>query len=244
LEPLPPKARFERQRDKLTRDLGKLQKNAEELSAYLGETRLCHYWLLVPLFDWSELVAHCEKRAAILRAAKLVILDDSFTVGVQTDDAYPLERAQLIADVRALDLGVPDVSDEQRVDWAEAEENISLVADLERKLRALAIDESAQTELRTEMLGHYLAAEDMLARVRAEAPEVWHRFDNRIRARERVLATERLLDDGGPNLRLAQTVDSLTDDFLSESSRLVPGDAQAIALGTAAAWLLQCPLEF
>lgn len=244
IEPLPPKTRYEKQRDKLTEDLGKLRKNSSELAGYLGLTTLTHYWLLVPLFDWPELLAHCEKHARILRDAGLKFIGDDFTVGVQTDEAYALERAELIDGLRALKIGVPDVAEEDRVNWAEAEENITLVADLERKLRSLALGEGDQAALRQEMLGHYLVGEDMLARVLGEAPDVWYAFDNRIRARQRLLATEKVLDQSTPAVRLQSTVASLADDLQQESARLIRGDAEAIALGAAASWLLQCPLEF
>jgi hypothetical protein len=244
IEPLPAKARYEKQRDKLTEDLGKLEKNASELASYLGQTKLTHYWLLVPLFDWPDLLAHCEKRAAILREAALVIINPNFHVGVQTDAAYKLERAELIDGLAPLDLGVPEITEEEKVNWAEAEDNISLVGDLERKLRSIGLENDGQASLREEMLSHYLASDDMLSRVRGEAPDVWHRLDNRIRARERLLATEKLLTDAAPVARLKSTYQGLADDLQKEAPRLTRGDAEAIALGVAASWLLQCPLEF
>lgn len=244
IEPLAAKARYEKQRDKLTEDLGKLEKNASEVAGYLGGTKLRHYWLLVPIFDWPDLLTHCERRASILRAAGLSILADSFTVGVQTDEAYAVERAEILDGLRALDVGVPIVTPEQGVDWAEAETNIGLVRDLERKLRSLHLTDTEQATLRQEMLAHYLASDDMLGRVRAEAPDVWHRLDDRIRSRERLLATEKVLSTAPPITRLQSTVTSLADDLQHASPRLVRGDAEAIALGAAASWLLQCPLEF
>jgi hypothetical protein len=51
LEPLSTQERYEKHRDKLTQDLGKLEKNQDALVIILGTTRLKRYVFMVPRFD-------------------------------------------------------------------------------------------------------------------------------------------------------------------------------------------------
>ncbi|MDP9231249.1 MAG: hypothetical protein M3O73_00605 [Actinomycetota bacterium] len=69
LEPLSSKERYEKHRDKLTRDLGKLETNEETLLVIFGSTKLNRYVFMVPLFE-PRLLEHCGKRWLPQRPAR------------------------------------------------------------------------------------------------------------------------------------------------------------------------------
>jgi hypothetical protein len=242
LEPLSAKDRYEKHRDKLTSDLAKLEANQAKLAVLFGTMRLRQYILMVPHFD-TRLLEHCGTKRNEFRAKALPILADDFEVSVQTEADYPVERAQLIEVALApLALDVPDIDQTAREQWEEA--HVPLVETLTEKLRTFNLSEEKRIELRDEFLRHYLRREQLLDQVFAEAPETHVRLERRIRQREQLLASARLLSGQPPIEHVQTVVASLTQELRDESRALQPAAAEAIAYGTAADWMVRCPLDF
>lgn len=242
LEPLSAKGRYEKQRDKLTSDLNKLVTNVAALTVILGETRLDRYVFMVPRFDVT-LLEHCGEKASQMRDRNLAILTDAFDIVVHTDANYPTERAQLIETALApLQLEIEEVGADARTEWATA--HVSLVDTLTAKIAKLNDDPDRQIEMRDEFLDFYLRREQILSQVLAEAPETHVRLMGRIRERERLLAMARLTTTDPPLEHATSVVSALTAELMSVSKALQPTTAEALAYGTAADWMLRCPLDF
>jgi hypothetical protein len=242
LEPLSTKDRYEKHRDKLTRDLGKLATNAAALAVILGTTSLRRYVFMVPQFD-PQLLEHCGRKSGEMRALGLAILEVDFDIVVQTEDNYPLELAQLIElALEPLLIEIPEVEAEVQARWAAA--NVPLVATLTEKIGRFRLSEKDSLELRDEFLRHYLSREQLLGQILDEAPEIRARLERRIRQRETLLATARLMAGMQPLEHANSVVRELKDELLNESKALQPVGAEALAYGTAADWLIRCPLDF
>ena len=242
LEPLSAKERYEKHRNKLTGDLAKLEINEAKLAVLFGTMRMRQYIFMVPQFD-TRLLEHCGAKRDEFRAKALSILAEDFDVTVQTETNYPVERAQLIEVALApLGLEIPDVEEATREQWAEA--NVPLVDTLTEKLRKLSFSEEKQEKLRAEFLQHYLRRDQLLDQVFSEAPETHVRLERRIRQREQLLASARLMSDESPPEHAKTVIASLTQELLDESKALQPAGAEAIAYGTAADWMVRCPLDF
>lgn len=242
LEPLSAKERYEKHRDKLTRDLGKLETNEHELVVILGSTKLTRYVFMVPQFD-PPLLAHCGKQCEKMRAKRLRILADGFDIVIQTEENYPTERAQLIEHaLKPLQLDIPDVDESVRTEWAAA--NVSLVDALTTKIAKFGLADKQQEELRDQFLSHYLRREQLLEHVFNEAPETHVRLEARIRQREHLLAMARLMGTAQPLEHANSVIRDLTQELLEESKALQAPAAEALAYGTAADWMVRCPLDF
>ena len=242
LEALSTKERYEKHRDKLTRDLGKLETNQDELAVILGSTKLGRYVFMVPQFD-PPLLTHCGKQCEKMRAKRLRILADGFDIVVQTEENYPTERAQLIEHaLKPLQLNIPSVDESFRTQWAAT--NVSLVDALTAKIGKFGLPGEQQEELRDEFLSHYLRREQLLEQVFNEAPETHVRLEARIRQRERLLAMARLMDAAPPLEHATSVIRGLTKELLEESEALQAPGAEALAYGTAADWMVRCPLDF
>ncbi|MFC6934883.1 hypothetical protein ACFQHO_34150 [Actinomadura yumaensis] len=94
--------RYEKQRDKLTEDLCKLEKYRIELAEILGNAPIRHYLFMVPALDSRKIVKHAQRKSREYRAKNLSFLDDSFTVTVVTDEAFSDVRGQVTKEDIAL----------------------------------------------------------------------------------------------------------------------------------------------
>lgn len=242
LEPLLVSERYEKHRDKLTKDLRKLEKNHDELAVILGSTKLKRYVFMVPQFE-PALLTHCGKKCDEMKGRDLSILDDDFDIVVHTEQNYPTELAQLVElALEPLQLDIPDVEGDTRAAWAAA--NVSLVNALTTKIGKFRLDVQQQEDLRDEFLKHYLRREQLLEQVFNEAPETHVRLEQRIRQREQLLSTVRLMTADLPLEHANSVIQQLTQELLEESKALQAPSAQALAYGTAADWMVRCPLDF
>lgn len=82
---------YEKQRDKITDDLNKLKDFEGDISARLGETKICKWVFVTPEFDKNELIRHARKKEKEIRNWKLGCLTDDFTVLLYDADDYALE---------------------------------------------------------------------------------------------------------------------------------------------------------
>lgn len=88
---------YDKQRDKITTDLRKLKDYAQELQTRLGSTKISRWVFVTPDIDRNALLAHAKAKEAEVRAWKLPILTDDFTVLLHDGDHYLVE----INEVRA-----------------------------------------------------------------------------------------------------------------------------------------------
>lgn len=242
LEPLSVQERYKKQRNKLTTDLNKLVTNEAELAGILGPTKIKRYIYMVPQFD-RQLLTHCASKAQEMREKNLSILDPAFDIVVQTDENYPVERAQLIeAALEPLRLDIPEVDQARRTNWAT--EHAPLVDTLDRKIDKFGVTLEQKNELRDEFLNHYLRLGDLLDQISNEAPDTRLRIERRIRDRERLLPSANMMRTLAPREHAMTVIQSLTKEILEESRALQSPSAEALAWGTAADWLIRCPLDF
>lgn len=82
---------YEKQRDKITADLNKLKDFEIDISARLGQTKICKWIFVTPEFDKNELIKHARKKEEEIRGWKLGCLTDDFTVLLYDADDYALE---------------------------------------------------------------------------------------------------------------------------------------------------------
>lgn len=71
---------YEKQRDKIKKDLNKLIKNKVELEKYLGTVKIKEWRFVTPYYYKKDIVKYCVKKAEEMRALNLSILDDNFDV--------------------------------------------------------------------------------------------------------------------------------------------------------------------
>jgi hypothetical protein len=197
---------------------------------------------MVPRFD-PPLLEHCGRKAREMQAKGLSILDPSFDIVVHTDENYPVERAQLIElALEPLRLNIREVNDVERTNWTT--EHAPLVDTLMGKIVKFGVTAEEQEVLRNEFLNHFLRREQLLHLISNEAPETRIRIEGRIRDREHLLYSARLMTVQPPREHAMAVIKALTAELREESKAIQATGAEALAWGTAADWLIRCPLDF
>ncbi|HDL6349326.1 TPA: hypothetical protein PXC92_005340, partial [Pseudomonas aeruginosa] len=77
-----------KQRDKITKDIGKLRTNEAELFARLGDTRIKNWCFVTPEISDNKLIKHAKAKEAEARAWNLSILSPDFRIDLHTAEHY------------------------------------------------------------------------------------------------------------------------------------------------------------
>lgn len=97
---------FEKQRDKITKDLKKLSTYESDLKKVLGSTRLRRWHLVTPTIAHHDLLKHAQAKETEVRNWNLSILAPDFEVLVHDGDHYAAEIQEMqLALGKALDFG-------------------------------------------------------------------------------------------------------------------------------------------
>lgn len=240
-EPVEVKKLYEDQRDKLTEDLGKLRKNANDFQKLLGSVVVRSYVFMVHRHESRELIAHAQRSALVVRGWALPFIDESFTVTVETDANYPVERAQVWSvPERLVDLqGAPrDV----RELWQQ--ENASLLDSARGKLECIGLTGAALDTYLEQLLNQYLKGENALDSLRSRYPDNWRAVSRTKSEKEEVLTLEYPPGAATAPSHVRQVASDLAREIMRDAPSLSESVSRVIAWSAVADWLMRCPLDF
>ena len=138
-------------------------------------------------------------------------------------------------------MDIQDIDETTRREWAEA--NVPLLDALTTKIKKFGLWTSSRNRFEMSSCSTTYVGEQLLQQVFNDAPETHVRLENRIRGRERLLATARRCQRSCCSTRQSSSL-TLYRTALAESKALQSTGAEAIAYGTAADWMVRCPLDF
>lgn len=240
-EPLSVNERYEKQRDKLTTDLGKLRSNQQLFEAMLRAVSIHRYVFIVHQHDSRKLISHAASKAVEVRGWNLPYISNAFSIVVETAEDYAVERAAihavpapLVQPIR-LDSGVKE-------DWSAQNQDFRSTA-LE-KLSKITSSEATRERVLDSLTNQYLQGENALDRLRAVAPEV-HRGILAAKAqREDLLVLEYPTGHEATQARLAEIAKDFTVLLRVDYPVLTEQVASTLAWSAVADWLMRCPLDF
>lgn len=239
-EPIPVAERYEKQRDKLTRDLAKLEIKKSEFVKMLGSVRIRRYMLMVPFFDSHELVQHASTKSKEYRAKCLAHLDSDFQVVIVDEVAYSDEAEALRLRPEIL-VDVPDQTAQDVQTWKTI--NGISVATADRKLRHLIANDPQRLTVLESLIMQYIKGENALGSLRQKYPDNWELTERYRNNKEGLLVLQ--YPTGSLNIRsLAQIAKEIDDEI-----KLVVPAADAmlrttLAWASIADWIMRCPLDF
>ena len=240
-EPLSTKVRFERQRDKLTGDLAKLQTNDEVLARLFSQHGLQRWILLVPLFDTKRLILHATKKQAEIRALGLSCTAPDFTVLIHIADDYAVARRVIVESGLALvPMEFETAAPAAQMEWQST--HTDLVQTMIDKLSHVPAmkDEQNRREMVEELVTHYISGANYLERLKQDYPSLWGQLEDRRLSFEKSLRVESRLATSPATQHFHNTL----QDYRDQIATLLPRVAVDLSLGAAADWLMRCPLEF
>lgn len=243
-EPLTISELTNRQKIKISRDLGKLKSNSNKLLPILGTTRLSRWILVVPRWEDKDVHSHAEAKASEIRAASLPYIANDFAPAIVTCEDFVIERQKLVVAGRdTLRIIISDVDPGQVADWADQHDN--LIGNLDRK--ALAIckgNASGARKLRDEFVKHYLQGYNALEKLRSLYPELYEMALRIKTDKENFLAAESAIPDSLPPQKMKEVLEA----FKNELTKAMPGmsnhSRNQLVYEAVSDWLLRCPLDF
>jgi len=234
---------YEKQRNKISADIGKLINNKQKLVPILGQTKLTRWVLVVPHFSNKDIISHAATKADEVRKAKLPYIAPGFAIHVITDDAFAVERESLIKASLA-QLQIPFIAtDPQKISAFQAAHN-TLISNLERKLHVLlAANAPAKgAALKEQLIRHHLSGQAALQHIQTTYPDTYSAMLQHKRIREAYLETEHLLP--GASKTLQAELQDYKNRLLKDIKGLSETQADVFAWEAVVDWLLRCPLDF
>ncbi len=243
----PPRELYEKQRDKITTDLKKLQTNLADLTKVLGTTKLRRWHLVTPTIAHNDLIKHAQAKEAEVRGWNLSILAPDFQVLVHDADHYATEIQEMkLAVGQALDFGnlpavLPDLNDSSET----YEKNIM------RKTRTRLAKTPANkledrvARLYAKTLREFLDHGHHLKRINDTAPTVHSRLARLINGYEAEVGERCFTWEGTPQELTDKIRDGLTERIVKELAPAIgETDAADIARMIVARWIAVCEVDY
>jgi hypothetical protein len=236
---------YENQRDKVTEDLGKLFKNAEQLAKRLGTTKIREWNFVSPVIDKNELLRHAKTKEEEARSWSLNILTADFTVLLKDGEFYQKEIKEiqsLNGQTLVFDLERP-VLDELSADLSEYESNI------ERKSRQRIQGDGDLTKRTNNLvkgtLNSFLQGDTYLRGIESSAPTVYFNLLRLLREFELQVEEACATRNGSPDGLTVRLRNELEQRVCRDLGSKVDGTTAAqIARHMIARWLAVCQLDF
>jgi hypothetical protein len=233
---------YERQRDKMTVDLGKLVDNAADLEKLLGGLTIRRWVFLVPRFEGRDVLVHAGAKSADIRGRALAFVSEDFQVVVTDDSRFAAEKARLgDPDTFRLSLSVAEPAEEDLTRWEEGQS--TLLDNLTRKLNLMSNLSSEREALRRQVIRHYLQIQSLDASLNVSYTGLWLRLNSLRSSIEATLPGDVLLRQEAP----MSVTKQLVADYAARVERdcpLLVLQSRLIAWGVVASWLLECNLDF
>ena len=172
-EPCQVADRADKQKTKITVDLGKFCSNRPELKALFGSVRIRRWVLAVPVHDSAQVNIHLTAKTEDLRKRGLPYVAGNFEVVVHDLDSFdPVSREQRALRRRSISLPSLRPSQDEIIDWAKAAN--PLVIALSNKLAKRVETFSAQEleDFVSQAISWFLERENALEMLREKVPEL------------------------------------------------------------------------
>ena len=241
-EPIDIGIRATRQKKKITKDVGKLISRAAEVSKLFLGAPVRHWVLLVPLHDSKDVNLHCSTKTVETRAKALSHIDPKFEVSVRDLKSFaPQVVAAGMATQNSLVLSVPDLTPDELKTWQVGSPD--LLANATSKLLKRSGPETVQGAV-AEAVRSFLESNAILDALRDGAPDLHERIISAVTGRARRLNLAGPQGGSAPSAILGTEIDSLVIAIKEAAPNLSAANAEQIALGSVAEWLMRCPLDF
>lgn len=244
----PTRVLYEKQRDKITTDLKKLQTNEADLKKLLGPTKLRRWHLVTPTISHNDLLKHAQTKEAEVRGWGLSILEPDFQVLVHDGDHYAAEiQEMLLATGQAMNFGGLSTTLPQ-VDVGAA----MYQANVARKTRArfegrFAPDkvDSLTEKITKQTLKEFLEHDAHFRRINDEAPTVHSRLAKLINGYEAYVVEACATWEGTPQELTDKIRDGLTNRIANELAPAIDEtEAALIARLMISRWIAVCEVDY
>lgn len=240
---------YEAQRNKITKDLGKILLNERELKAYLGTTRIIKWIFVTPEYTNKELVRHCREKGEEYRMLNNPIFADDFDVLVHDIEFFASE-IPIILNFRQdkLDINAPQKSTQKEIaDWQSKE--ISLVDNAIKKhgqrMPAAATNiDTKINKLTQKTISDFLNGDAMIRKWSEKYQDQYEKFQDVISLFEESVEAKCLVFNGNNNELYNEIEKELRDKIKTSFNFLDEPMIDRLTNRVMADWILRCPITF
>lgn len=244
---------YEHQRDKITKDLGKLKKYKEQLLKFFQGVKIKKWIFLTPKITNKEVIKHCHKKAVEYRNDTSIkdLIDESFDVLAQDEFFYGEEIVKIKKILNEkININVPIPIEEEIINWRQCQTDS--IAVLDRKIGNLFndLDEPIKTQKTNKYIDlqvrNYIKGQEILNRMQRTYSSA---YEKQVKIKSSIashLEEEVLLTDLAPRDLLKDTLEKYKVALMGENFHdvfefSVYNDLCHEAI---ASWLIDCPLDF
>lgn len=241
-EPISVAVRAKKQKYKITKDLGKLQKNSALVAKLFYGKPVKKWVLLCPLHDSKEVNIHCANKTVEIRGKSYSYIDDTFEVCVHDSSVFDADALKAgMANINMVNLSVPDPTGTEIGVWAAKSQSLLVTARTKLAKRASGTDLDVVVADATKF---FLKGAALMDALRSSAPELHDKLLGAIASRRRHLEFAGPLGGPTPNSILQAEIGHLTHEVLKAAPNLSQVNVDQIVYGTLSEWIMQCPLDF
>lgn len=239
---------YEKQRDKITADLGKLKTYANHIAERIGEVKIRDWHFVTPEVDRNALLAHARMKEDEVRRWKIPILDPEFTIHLRDAEFYLTE----INEIRSLngeslnfDTSAPTLPP---LDGPPEEYEANLRRKTEVRLAPRA--EHPQFErfflsLYGQTQSAFLEHGALLRRIEQTAPSIYFKLLRLVAEYENIVIELDSTWSGGAEELVTKVRTGLAERITQQlGPHIDQTDADRIARHIVARWLAVCELDF
>lgn len=239
---------YEKQRDKITIDLGKLKTYEAQIAARIGDLRIREWHFVTPEVGTNALHAHARAKEAEVRAWNVSIIDPEFTIHLRDAEFYLAE----INEIRSLngealnfDISPPSLSS---LEGPLEEYEANLRRKTELRLAPRAGHPQANTlltKLYDQTQKAFLEHSALLRQIEQTAPTVYFRLVRLVSEYENMVSELGTTWTDSAEDLVNKVRDGLADRIFRQlGPHIDETDANRIARHIVARWLAVCELDF
>lgn len=243
-EPLTTERRYEKHRDKMTRDTEKFVANSQHLTRLFANLPVRQWILVVPLYDDKQLLIHAAARTHYIKQKQLSYVAPDFHVLVADETFFEQELATMSQ------IGsIPEPLPSQPLALSEVHQwfdsNPEPLSTLNRKLGAIPrLNATLLAKFRMDLLERYARGLNVLRGYHENYPDLADEIVKLKRDRASSLALECMLDPRPSNSVLLDVFNRHVLDLQTRLHGLPKTTAQSLGWEAVVEWLFNCPLEF
>ncbi len=240
---------YERHRDKITTDLGKLKTHEKSLRRFLGDTKIKKWYFVTPIYAKNEIVAHCTKKRDEVKSWGLSIIDDDFEV-IFEDISFLQPHLGLALDstLSTINFSPDELSDEETLQWKGQE--ISLVKNAQRKHAQRFDDsnfgnvESKVNSLTGKTIDYFLNGNILLRMWQEEYPLQYEKFLSIVSLIESEVIEKCMFPSGDKNALYFSFKELVEAKLKVAFPKLDQQMVIKLTNQILADWILRCPISF
>lgn len=239
---------YEKQRVKITKDLGKLKSNEMELKQRLGSTTLSDWYFVTPEINKNDLLAHARTKETEVRSWNLSILHPNFRVHLHDAEHYLMEINEILSSAGvALDFSThPPELPALTKNMEEYEDNIlrKTKARLKPK-QASPRHASLVNQINQQTLENFLEADASFRRIQETAPTLHFKLIRLISEFEKFVVETSATWEGTADELTTMVRDKLTQRIVHDlTPQFDETSASQVSRHMVARWLAICELDY